>query len=115
MLPERNRLKRKKDFENVKKNGILIPGRSIGVIFLDRKDDFPTRFGLIISTRVSKRAVIRNKVKRAIKKEILSLLPRLRNGFDVLFLVKKAFLLNNCDKRQEIYSFFKKIGLLKDE
>lgn len=49
---------------------------------------FPTRFGLSVSQKVSKRAVVRNRVKRLIRAAIRKLLPRVSPGWDFIVVVQ---------------------------
>ena len=66
MLPEKNRLSKKKDFDKVFKKGKSSFDGLLGVKMLKNEQEF-TRFGIIVSSKVSKKAVIRNKIKRRIR------------------------------------------------
>jgi len=66
MLPQKNRLSKKKDFDRVFKKGKSSFDGLLGVKMLKNEQEF-TRFGIIVSSKVSKRAVIRNKIKRRIR------------------------------------------------
>lgn len=89
MLPKANRLKRKKDFEEIFKKG---KGLKEDFLFLKIKGSKlkESRFGFIVSLKVSKKAVVRNKVKRrlreAVKKELLKIKP----GIDGVFIAQKG-------------------------
>jgi ribonuclease P protein component len=48
------------------------------------------RYGFIISKKTAKQAVVRNKTKRLLRGKIERLEPRLKKGFDILFIIKKA-------------------------
>ena len=69
MLPKKNRLQKKKDFERVFAQG---KGFRQDLLFLKAaKNDLKTlRFGIIVSKKVSKSAVRRNKVKRRLREII---------------------------------------------
>lgn len=47
------------------------------------------RFGFIVSKKVSPVAVKRNKVKRQLRAGIEQFLPRIKPGYDILFIVQK--------------------------
>ncbi|HEY9737726.1 MAG TPA: ribonuclease P protein component [Trichocoleus sp.] len=47
-----------------------------------------SRFGISISQKVSKRAVIRNRIKRQIRAAIRHLLPTIRSGLQVVVIVR---------------------------
>lgn len=91
MLPDKNRLKKRSEFDFVKGNGQMLQSSSFGIVFLKRNMG-STRFGFIVSTKISKRATARNRVKRVLKEAIRNLLPKIKEGFDVVFLVKRAIL-----------------------
>jgi ribonuclease P protein component len=48
-----------------------------------------SRFGFIVSKKVSPHAVARNGVKRQLRALIEELLPRFASGYDILFIVQK--------------------------
>ena len=47
------------------------------------------KFGFIISRKISKKAVVRNKIKRLLAEEIRKNLDKFENGFRGIFLIKK--------------------------
>ena len=69
MLPKKNRLKNKKDFERVFKQG---KGFKEDFLFfkITKNNLKENRFGFIVSLKVSKKAVLRNKVKRRLREII---------------------------------------------
>lgn len=84
MLDRKNRLKKKKDFEAVFKNsktfkeGFLI----LKIAENNTKED---RFGFMVSQKVSKKATIRNKIKRRLREII-----RLKIKNSAMFVKKEA-------------------------
>ena len=71
MLPKKNRLQKKKDFEKVFAQG---KGFRQDLLFLKavKNDSETLRFGLVVSKKISKSAVKRNKVKRRLREIIRS-------------------------------------------
>lgn len=69
MLPKINRLTKKKDFDSIFKKG-----KSLKIDFLVFKilknDLKESRFGFVVSKTISKKAVIRNKVKRRLREAV---------------------------------------------
>jgi ribonuclease P protein component len=113
MLPRENRLVRKPDFEKVKEKGKKFQSNLFGLLVYPTGNQ-DSRFGFIISTKLSKRAVKRNRVKRILRDKVRLLLPKIKPGFDVVFLGKKALLESNHEEMNlEIKRLFKKSGLLK--
>ncbi|WNN89773.1 ribonuclease P protein component [Gloeocapsopsis dulcis] len=60
----------------------------------------PTRIGISISTKVSKRAVVRNRIKRQIRAAFRSLLPRISPGWLIVVIVKPSVVEAKCDYDQ---------------
>jgi ribonuclease P protein component len=59
----------------------------------------PTRIGISISTKVSKRAVIRNRIKRQLRAAFRCLLPKLSLGWRVVVVVQPSAA-QECDYQQ---------------
>ena len=100
MLPKINRLRYSQDFKVVYNKGLHRktphftvravrglprPGKNNGT---DSLNDQPTRMGISISQKVSKRAVVRNRIKRQIRAAWRQLLPLVSPGWDVVIIVK---------------------------
>lgn len=47
------------------------------------------RYGFVVSKKIDKRAVIRNKIKRKARKCIEDKLRNIQGGYDMLFIIKK--------------------------
>ena len=90
MLPKENRLVKKENFERAKRKGVLFQSKSFGFLVFNRKDNLPSRFGTIVSTKVDKRAVKRNWARRIVKEGIRDKLKTARNGLDVAILIKPS-------------------------
>lgn len=113
MLPRENRLVRKHDFEKVKEKGEKFQSHLFELLVYPT-DGEKTRFGFVISTKLSKRAVKRNRVKRLLREQVRLSLPKVKKGFDVIFLGKKALLESSYQAvGQEIKRLFLKAGLLE--
>lgn len=96
MLPAKNRIKRKKDFEIVFKRGANIKSPLLVLKFLKNNLDY-SRFGFIVSQKVSKKAVIRNKVRRRLSEVARDEIKNIKTGLDIVFISlsgieKKSFL-----------------------
>lgn len=88
MLASKYRLKKKINFARIEIDGRMIQSRSFGMGIYNRKDIEPSHFGFIVSTKISKKAVIRNRIKRIMSEIIRINLDKLKSGYDVLFLIK---------------------------
>ncbi|MCK4781867.1 ribonuclease P protein component [Candidatus Parcubacteria bacterium] len=85
MLSKENRLRNKKDFDRIFKKG---KGFKQDFLFLKLiKNNLETnRFGFIVSQKISKKAVIRNKIKRRLRESIKAKSGEMRVGYDVVLL-----------------------------
>lgn len=92
MLKAENRLRSDSDFKKVKDKGTLTQSEDFALATLDRGDANPTRFGFVVSTKISKSAVARNGIKRALRASVAGLIIRVKAGQDVVFLVKAVIM-----------------------
>lgn len=72
------------------------------------------RFGIVVSKKIDKRAVVRNKIKRIFRSSLVDLNKNMAGGHDILFIVKPG-IINKT--KEEIYLLIKqaleKAGLMK--
>lgn len=108
MLSKNNRLRHTKDIESVFKNGKTIAGKLIFLKFL-KNDLNIARFGFIVSTKISKKAVIRNKIKRQLREIVRKNLANLKLDLDIIIVAKPEIIDKNY---QEIKNDFE--NLLKN-
>ena len=109
-LPRCNRLKHRWDFNAVYRYGKRLSTQHLYVRALgssatsaDRLESTPgklspTLIGISISQKVSKRAVIRNRIKRHIRAALRPLLPRMRKGWRVVIVGRPHVV--QCEYRQ---------------
>lgn len=115
-LPKANRLKSRKDFQAVFREGIRRHGSYLTLRALkplcSTKPSLDiatqttpatnsahlasTRIGISISTKVSKRAVVRNRIKRQIAAALHNLLPKLSPGWRLVVIVKPTAVESKC-------------------
>lgn len=72
-----------------------------------------SRFAFVISKKIDKRATVRNRTKRLIRSCIEEVLPQIKNGYDMLFILQK----NALGKKRsefcaEIEKLFKELELI---
>lgn len=76
----------------------------------DKED--ASRFGFIVSKKISKKAVERNRVRRLLSEAVRQLLAKTRPGYEVIFLAKKAMVGRGFEEiLEEVKRVFKKEGL----
>ena len=87
MLARQNRLTSDKDFSRLFRSGRYFDGRSLGlkaVVGVPGK----LRVGFAVGVKVSKRATVRNRLKRRLREIVRKTLPLLPPGYDLVFLAK---------------------------
>ena len=89
MLSRQFTLKGEEAFARVRNEGRLFQFDSFGLSVLERGDDESPRFAFIVSSKVSKEAVQRNRIKRALSEAVRFEMTRLKKGFDAIFLAKQ--------------------------
>jgi ribonuclease P protein component len=114
MLAREFILKDKEDFEKVEKEGRLFQSDSFGVAVLERRDTGSPRFGFIVSGKISKEAVQRNRIKRALSEAMRYELATIKKGVDVVFLAKQICTKKSTDVlMREVKEVLPKVGILK--
>ena len=89
MLAKANRLRQERDFKGVAQKGKAVFSPSLSLKLIRNNSDV-SRFGIIVSTKVSKKAVLRNRLKRRLREIIRLNLPQLKKGFDIMVLTRAA-------------------------
>lgn len=114
MLAKKYRLTGISILEEVKKEGSLYQADSFGILVRKRTGDEPSRFAFIVSTKISKIAVERNKAKRRLREAVKQHIGKIVKGYDVVFLAKKMTLERSSKEiTSEVERVFKESGLIK--
>jgi len=85
MLKKTNRLTKDKEFENVFKKNISGYNKITGLKVAPNNLDI-SRIGILVSAKISKKAVVRNKIKRRIREILRLRLNNIKEGFDIIVL-----------------------------
>ncbi len=86
MLKKENRIRNKKDFDRAFKAGQSFYGKIVGLkVVVNNLTN--NRFGIIISAKVSKKAVERNRLRRIIREKAKEVLYTITPGKDFVFIV----------------------------
>jgi ribonuclease P protein component len=95
-LPKPHRLRRRQDFQKVYQHGkrhqlVHLTLRSLQHLPSPPTENLPaTRFGISVSKTVSKKAVVRNLLKRQVKAAIRQILPQIPSGWSVVIGVRPS-------------------------
>ncbi|MBI3397572.1 ribonuclease P protein component [Candidatus Woesebacteria bacterium] len=92
MLASKYRLKDYKVLKNIQNEGKLIQSESFGLVYTNRNDTEMSKFGFVVSTKISKQSAHRNRIRRALNEGVRINLAYIRGGYDVIFLTKPAAL-----------------------
>ncbi|KKQ92171.1 MAG: Ribonuclease P protein component [Microgenomates group bacterium GW2011_GWC1_39_7b] len=112
MLSKKFRLTGSKNFKKVQDEGSIFQSVSFGIAYIDRKDINPSRFAFVVSTKISKDAVDRNRFKRTMSEAVRTSTIDVRNGFDVVFLAKSLITRTPAsDLMKEVKASLKQVGI----
>lgn len=112
MLAKKYCLKGKAAFEKVFKQGNKCFVALFGIKIL-KNDLGYSRFGIIISSKISKKAVVRNKVRRRISETFRLNLKNFKSGFDVIIICRKPIIKASYqDIEKEILNSAKRLKLI---
>ncbi len=92
MLPKINRLVKSEEITRVWKDGRYFRGKSVNFKILRNRHLSVSRFAFIVSNKITKKAVWRNKIKRKLRAIIQKKLNSLKSGYDILILAQPEIL-----------------------
>ena len=112
MFSSENRLRNDKDIKTLFARGKSVFDLSLGIKF--RKNNLASsRFAVVVGTKVSKRAVDRNRLKRRVRGIVEKHLVEIQPGFDVMFLVKKECMKKTTAELEvQVLQMFKRAKLV---
>jgi ribonuclease P protein component len=106
MLVSKNRLRKKSDIDNVFKKGKTVTGDFIFLRAVKNNLDI-NRFAFVVSAKISKRAVVRNKIKRQLREIIKKNILKTKQGIDFVLIVKPQIINRKFeDIEKEINAIF---------
>ena len=103
MLPKKNRLKKRKDFERVFKEGKRYNEKFLFLVTAPNHLSFP-RFGFVVNLKVSKKATVRNKIKRRLREIIRGFLPEIKKGIDCVIVARPEIKEATFQEMKEVLS-----------
>lgn len=109
MLPIKNRLTKKKDFDIVFKKGESIKNGFL--VFKILKNQLQeNRFGFIVANKISNKSTIRNKIKRRLRAAVLKELDKNKNHLDIIIITLPGIeKIKFSEIENQLLSLFKKI------
>ncbi|OGZ63022.1 MAG: ribonuclease P protein component [Candidatus Staskawiczbacteria bacterium RIFCSPLOWO2_01_FULL_37_25b] len=85
MLSEIQKINKKKDFDEIFKKGKIFKGGFL-ILKIIKNNSGKSRFAFIVSQKVSKKAVIRNKIRRRLAQIIRLNLQNIKVGADIVLI-----------------------------
>jgi len=114
MLSSTNRLRKKKDIEKVFEKGKRFKEDFL-ILKIKRNALSQTRFGFIVSQKVSKKATLRNKIKRRLREIVSKKMGKLQKGLDALLIACPGLEIKDFWEVDEtLNKLFKKAKCLKN-
>ncbi|MEN9226425.1 MAG: ribonuclease P protein component [Thermostichus sp. HHBFW_bins_43] len=115
MLPARHRLRDRRAFQALYQEGQRRSSSSLTVLFRPGEPGIPSQVGLVISRKVSKSAVRRNRLRRRLREILRPLCPRLKTGYRLLLIPKASLLTYSWQELSaEVHRLLQKADLLTD-
>jgi len=112
MLSQANRLKKNKDFEQVFKKGRGFKDGPL-LLRLVKNNLMVSRFAFSVGLKVSKKAVVRNKIRRRLQEAVRADLTEVKTGFDLVFTALPGIESQNYQEiKERAERLLKKAGLL---
>ena len=112
MLPKPNRIP-SKNIADILRKGARIRGSCVDFVY--KNTTLPPRFSVIVSTKIDKRAVVRNRMKRLVREAVWHILPSMKQGLDGVFIVRKKLPDNEIDVEKQMQKLLKWRNLFWDQ
>lgn len=112
MLPIKNRLKKREDFAKVFSKGAYAGYDGLSIKYAKNSLEV-SRIGFPVGKNYSKKAVVRNRVRRILRAGSSQYLANIKPGFDIIVLIRPTF--QNIEFQQvttELKKVFQKANLL---
>jgi len=112
-LNKKNRLTRKKDFEEVFKKGKAVYGVFLLIRFLKKENEEEPKFAFPVSLKISKKAAERNKIRRILSETARLNLSKISKGFESVIISKPNIINQNAEIiRADLLNALKKARIL---
>lgn len=105
MLKKSNRIRKNKDFGRIFREGKRINTDYFSIKITKNNSD-ESRFGFVVSKKVSNKSTARNRIKRLLSEVARKKISEIKKGVDVVIIVKKDF---SGEKFAELDEFIESI------
>lgn len=115
MFPKANRLKREKDFERILRNGKTFKEGFL-ILRIVKNNINQTRFGVSVSKKISKKATLRNKIKRRLLSLLKPRSPKIKTGVDIFLIALPGLETKDFwEIKEMIHELFTKAKILQND
>lgn len=112
MIAKKFRFGKRADFDKIFRSPNKFYSNNLVLKFY-KTENLNNRFAIVVSKKISKKAVERNKIRRRIYEVLRLNLDKIKTPYDIVFLVKKGVIsLEYCEIESEIMYILKKSKLL---
>ena len=113
VLKKENRISKRKEVEEMKRLRSVYQSPIFGMLLADKKDN-QRKFLMVVSKKISKKAVDRNRIRRLLSEAVRLNLEQVREGVRVGFLVRKAILGKGLEEvKREVEAGLVKTGVVE--
>lgn len=113
MLARENRLRKAKDFQAAVRGGKSVGANGL-VLRVGKLEGISPRLGIVVSKKVSKQAVQRNRIRRILREAARKEMQQMKGGMDLVLIVRPGIAIEGAREAQEIlHKLFQKASLLK--
>jgi ribonuclease P protein component len=114
MLARHNRLTKKEEFEAVREQGKVLQSESFFFSYYKRDDDNPSRFGFVVTKKISPHATARNKAVRSMREGVRQTVSYVKPGYDIVMVAKPIIIRKyTSDLMREVDLILQKTKLLQ--
>lgn len=107
-MNKKNRLKKKRDFENIFKKGKSVNGSFLFIKYKKNQLGWP-RFGFVVSAKVAAKAIERNKIRRILSEAARSIIDSLESYDIIVFSSRKIIAANKKSIREDFMGVLNQI------
>lgn len=90
MLVKKNRLSGDRKFKKIQNKGRFFSGNFVVVKVFYSNTTLPAQIGIVVSKKISNKATVRNKIKRQISEVIFPLTEKIKQGVEMVIMVRKV-------------------------
>ncbi len=114
MLAKQLRLTKQKDYDRVWQDGVASFTKMLGVKAV-KTASLTSRVGVVVGVKVSKKAVVRNRIKRRIRAVIEDQKPVMKAGFDIVVVALPSIVdMESGDIKKAVLSCLQRLKLINE-